>query len=139
MSSSIAKTLGALRTINEALTACRDAVVRDLDPIKGGLAEFGDLASRRARTPEECEEALEEALAYVTARGKLLPTLGMGDRWHATESTPTSTSTSTSSSSSVPAAKTSPSRSCALAASTASTCSWPGRWPPLTPSATPSQ
>lgn len=82
------KTLGALRTINEALTACRDAVVWDLDPIKGGLAEFGDLMARRARTPEECEEALEEALSYVTARGQLLATLGMGDRWYATEEHP---------------------------------------------------
>lgn len=82
------KTLGALRTINEALTACRDAVVWDLDPIKGGLGEFGDLMERRARTPEECEEALDDALAYVTARGKLLPSLGMGDRWHATPEHP---------------------------------------------------
>jgi len=82
------KTLGALRTLAEALTACRDAVVWDLDPIKGGLAEFGDLMARRARTPEECEQALEEALSYVTARGQLLPTLNMGDRWHATEEHP---------------------------------------------------
>jgi S-DNA-T family DNA segregation ATPase FtsK/SpoIIIE len=82
------KTLGALRTINEALTACRDAVVWDLDPIKGGLAEFGDLMARRARTPEECEEALAEALDYVTARGQLMANLGMGDRWHATEKHP---------------------------------------------------
>ncbi|MFE2297924.1 hypothetical protein ACFXAW_06985 [Streptomyces sp. NPDC059445] len=82
------KTLGALRTINEALTACRDAVVWDLDPIKGGLAEFGDLMERRARTPEECEKALEDALSYVTARGQLLPRLGMGDRWHASETHP---------------------------------------------------
>lgn len=82
------KTLGALRTISEALTACRDAVVWDLDPIKGGLAEFGGLMARRARTPEECEEALEEALSYINARGKLMHTLGMGDRWHATEKHP---------------------------------------------------
>ncbi|MEV7364268.1 hypothetical protein [Streptomyces sp. NPDC091299] len=82
------KTLGALRTIAEALTACVDAVCWDLDPIKGGLAEFGDLMARRARTPEECEDALEEALSYVTARGQLLPTLGMGDRWHATDEHP---------------------------------------------------
>ncbi|MFF4090385.1 hypothetical protein ACFYY9_26415 [Streptomyces nigra] len=82
------KTLGALRTLNEALTACRDAVIWDLDPIKGGLGEFGDLAERRARTPEECEAALEDALAYVSARGQLLPRLGMGDRWHASEEHP---------------------------------------------------
>ncbi|MFL3869223.1 hypothetical protein LT966_21730 [Streptomyces griseobrunneus] len=82
------KTLGALRAINEALTACRDATVWDLDPIKGGLSEFGDLMSRRARTPEECEEALEEALSYVSARRHLMDSLKMGDRWHATESHP---------------------------------------------------
>lgn len=82
------KTLGALRTLAEALTACRDAVCWDLDPIKGGLAEFGDLMPKRARTPEECEDALEEALTYVTARGRLLPRLGMGDRWHASEAHP---------------------------------------------------
>jgi S-DNA-T family DNA segregation ATPase FtsK/SpoIIIE len=82
------KSLGALRTINEALTACRDAVVWDLDPIKGGLSEFGDLMARRARGPEECEEALEEGLSYVAARGKLMHTLNMGDRWHATAEHP---------------------------------------------------
>lgn len=82
------KTLGALYTINEALTACRDAVVWDLDPIKGGLDVFGDLMARRARTPEECEQALEEALAYVSARRHLMTSLRMGGRWHATEKHP---------------------------------------------------
>lgn len=82
------KSLGALRAINEALTACRDAVVWDLDPIKGGLFEFGDCMSRRARTPEECEAALEDALAFITARGSLMHTLKMGDRWYATEEHP---------------------------------------------------
>lgn len=82
------KTLGALRTFNEALTACRDAVVWDLDPIKGGLSEFGDLMARVARTPEECEEALAEALSYVSARRHLMASLGMGDRWHASEQHP---------------------------------------------------
>ncbi|MFE9855557.1 hypothetical protein [Streptomyces sp. NPDC005780] len=82
------KTLGALRAINEALTACRDATVWDLDPIKGGLSEFGDLMSRRARTPEECEAALEEALSYVSARRNLMDSLKMGDRWHATAKHP---------------------------------------------------
>lgn len=82
------KTLGALRAINEALTACRDATVWDLDPIKGGLSEFGDLMSRRARTPEECEEALAEALSYVSARRHLMDSLKMGDRWHATATHP---------------------------------------------------
>ncbi|MFD8949442.1 hypothetical protein ACFV0B_11365 [Streptomyces xanthophaeus] len=82
------KTLGALYTVNEALTACRDAVVWDLDPIKGGLDVFGDMMARRARTPEECEQALEEALSYVSARRHLMASLNMGDRWHASEKHP---------------------------------------------------
>jgi len=82
------KTLGALRTIAEALTACRDAVCYDLDPIKGGLSEFGDLMAKRGRTRQECEEILAEVLSYVSARRDLLPVLGMGDRWHATEDHP---------------------------------------------------
>jgi hypothetical protein len=44
--------------------------------------------AKRGRTPEECEEILQEALGYVAARGQLLPTLDMGDRWHATEDHP---------------------------------------------------
>lgn len=82
------KTLGALRTIAEALTACEDAVCWDLDPLKGGLAEFGDLMEVRARGPEECEEALERALRFVTARSVLMPRLGMGDRWKASAKHP---------------------------------------------------
>jgi hypothetical protein len=82
------KTLGALYTINEALTACRDAVVWDLDPIKGGLDVFGDLMARRARTHEECEQALADAVSYVSARRHLMTSLGMGGRWHATEEHP---------------------------------------------------
>ena len=82
------KTLGALRTIAEALTACRDAVCYDLDPIKGGLAEFGDLMAKRGRSAEECEDILAEVLSYVSARRDLLPQLNMGDRWHATEEHP---------------------------------------------------
>lgn len=83
------KTLGASRTLAEALTACVDAVCWDLDPIKGGLAEFGDLMELRARTPEECEEALERALAYVTARKLVMPRVkGMGDRWKASAKHP---------------------------------------------------
>lgn len=115
------KTLGALRAINEALTACRDATVWDLDPIKGGLSEFGDLMSRRARTPEECEEALEEALSYVSARRHLMDSLKMGDRWHATATHPNLYINVDEFIQLSPAARTWPSRSCGPAASTAFT------------------
>ena len=82
------KTLGALRTFAEALTACRDAVCWDLDPLKGGLGEFGDLMALRARGPEECDAALLKALRYVQARSEVIRDVGMGDRWIATEEHP---------------------------------------------------
>lgn len=82
------KTLGALRTLAEALTACVDAVCWDLDPLKGGLAEFGDLMEVRARDPKACEEALARALKFVPARAKVMARLGMGDRWKASAKHP---------------------------------------------------
>ncbi|RCH70480.1 hypothetical protein DT019_03045 [Streptomyces sp. SDr-06] len=82
------KTLGALRTVAEALTACIDAVCWDLDPLKGGLDEFGDLMELRARDPKACEEALERALKFVTARSKVMARLKMGDRWKASAKHP---------------------------------------------------
>lgn len=81
------KTLGALRTLAEAITACVDAVCWDLDPMKNGLAEFGDLMELRARDPEACEKALERALKYVTARGKVSARQGW-DRWKASAKHP---------------------------------------------------
>lgn len=82
------KTLGALRTLAEAITACEDAVGWDLDPVKGGLAEFGDLMEVRARGPEECTAALLRVVAYIEARGRLMRDLGMGDRWKASKRHP---------------------------------------------------
>lgn len=82
------KTLGAARTLAEALTACTDAVCYDLDPIKGGLSEFGDLMAKRGRTQAECEDILAEVVSYIPARRDLMPLLGMDDRWMATEKHP---------------------------------------------------
>lgn len=82
------KTLGALRTLAEAITACEDAVGWDLDPVKGGLAEFGDLMEVRARGPEECTAALLRVVAFIEARGRLMRDLGMGDRWKASKKHP---------------------------------------------------
>lgn len=82
------KTLGALRTLAEAVTACRDAVAWDLDPIKDGLSEFGDLMERRGRGPQECEELLLRARDYVRARARVFRGLGMGDRWQASPEHP---------------------------------------------------
>lgn len=82
------KTLGALRTYAEALTACYDAVCWDLDPIKGGLDEFGDLMEKRGRGNKECAALLRLALSYIPARAKIKTQVGMGDRWHATAEHP---------------------------------------------------
>jgi S-DNA-T family DNA segregation ATPase FtsK/SpoIIIE len=82
------KTLGALRTFAEALTACRDAVCWDLDPLKGGLEEFGDLMAKRARGPKECENLIDLAVGYIKGRAKIIRKIGMGDRWVATPEHP---------------------------------------------------
>lgn len=83
------KTLGALRALAEAVTACRDAVAWDLDPAKDGLSEFGDLMEVRARGLVETEEALARLHRYVDARASIFRSeLNMGDRWKASPEYP---------------------------------------------------
>lgn len=82
------KTLGALRTLAEAITACVDAIAWDLDPAKDGLSEFGGLMAERGRGPQECEELLEKSWRYIEARARIFRKIGMGDRWKATRKHP---------------------------------------------------
>jgi S-DNA-T family DNA segregation ATPase FtsK/SpoIIIE len=82
------KSLGALRALAEAITACVDAVAWDLDPVKGGLSEFGDTMALRARGQDECMAALELVMAYVEGRRLVFHEVGMKDRWIATPEHP---------------------------------------------------
>ncbi|MCA1684081.1 MAG: hypothetical protein LC708_03010 [Actinobacteria bacterium] len=70
-----------LRTLAEALTACADALVWDLDPAGCGLDPLAPAIGRRERDPAGIIDALADALALAQARPRMLAGLGMGDAW----------------------------------------------------------
>lgn len=62
-----------VQAITEYVTACRDAVVVDVDPVKRGLKALAPMAVMTARTPAEAEEVLEQLLARALARIASMP------------------------------------------------------------------
>ncbi|MFF8618534.1 hypothetical protein [Streptomyces sp. NPDC015350] len=62
-----------VQAITEYVTACRDAVVVDVDPAKRGLKALAPMAVMTARTPQEAEEVLEALLARALARIASMP------------------------------------------------------------------
>lgn len=74
------KSIAAL-SMGERITACRDAVLWDVDVFKDGLDELGDTVSRKARTNAEAEELLTDALLYAKVRPGIRRGLGMGRSW----------------------------------------------------------
>lgn len=77
-----------LRAVAETVTACRDAIVWDLDPSGNGLDALGDAIGRRERDPAGIEAALTDALALAEVRPRLLGELGMGQSWQPTPERP---------------------------------------------------
>jgi DNA segregation ATPase FtsK/SpoIIIE, S-DNA-T family len=71
----------ALRTLADAISACVDALVWDLDPAGNGLDALGGGIARRERDPAAITDALADALALAEVRPRLLTELGMGDAW----------------------------------------------------------
>jgi S-DNA-T family DNA segregation ATPase FtsK/SpoIIIE len=71
----------ALRTLADALSACVDALVWDLDPAGNGLDALGGGIARRERDPAGITDALADALALAEVRPRMLAELGMGDAW----------------------------------------------------------
>ncbi|MDQ0694243.1 hypothetical protein [Streptomyces sp. W4I9-2] len=77
-----AKTKGALRCIAEVITACRDAIAIEMDPVKGGLREFeGAMAAPPIRGGKDCTEWLSHLVAIASARNDVKHNLNMGDLW----------------------------------------------------------
>ncbi|MGR8012208.1 hypothetical protein [Streptomyces hypolithicus] len=70
---------GMVQAIGEYVTACRDAVIVDIDPVKRGLKALAPAAVMTARTPEEAEAVLEKLLARARARVASMPP--MQDTW----------------------------------------------------------
>ncbi|MEW1724319.1 ATP-binding protein [Streptomyces sp. NPDC093109] len=62
-----------VQAIAEYATACRDAVVVDIDPVKRGLKALAPAAVITARTPQEAETVLEGLLARARDRIASMP------------------------------------------------------------------
>lgn len=77
-----AKTKGALRSLLEAITACRDAIAIEMDPVKDGLREFeGVMAAPPIRGGKACTEWLAHLVRLASARSKVKSRKNMGDLW----------------------------------------------------------
>ncbi|MGW7350971.1 hypothetical protein [Streptomyces sp. NPDC054784] len=88
-SSGSAKTKGALRSLLEAITACRDAVAVEMDPVKDGLTEFADvMAAPPVRGGQACTEWLRYLRDIASARNQVKTRLDMGDLWEPSPETP---------------------------------------------------
>jgi len=80
-----------MRTLADALTACSDVLVGDLDPGGNGLAPLADALGVRAIGDDamgEIEAILEQALKIAKARPALFAELGMDDNWEPTPEDP---------------------------------------------------
>ncbi|KAK1176690.1 hypothetical protein B7755_052090 [Streptomyces sp. NBS 14/10] len=62
-----------VQRIAEYVTACHDAVVVDIDPVKRGLKVFQPLAAMTARTAEEAETVLERLINRARSRIASMP------------------------------------------------------------------
>lgn len=88
-SSGSAKTKGALRCLAEAITACRDAIAIEMDPVKDGIREFSELmALPPIRGREQCTEKLRWLRDLASARNQVKSAKEMGDLWEPTPEDP---------------------------------------------------
>jgi hypothetical protein len=89
-SSGSAKTKGALRSLAEAITACRDAIAIEMDPVKDGLSEFSPaMAVPPIRGAKDCTEWLARMVKLASARNAVKSRLNMGDLWQPSAKHPT--------------------------------------------------
>lgn len=88
-SSGSAKTKGALRCLAEVVTACRDAIAIEMDPVKDGIREFSEvMALPPIRGPKECTEKLRWLRDIASARNQVKSAKEMGDLWEPTPEDP---------------------------------------------------
>ncbi|MFM9681633.1 type IV secretory system conjugative DNA transfer family protein [Streptomyces brasiliscabiei] len=62
-----------IQRIADFVTACADAVIVDVDPVKRGLKVFSPLAAMTARSPEEAELVLAQLVAEAKRRIASMP------------------------------------------------------------------
>lgn len=80
-----------LRTMADALTACSDVLVGDLDPGGNGLAPLAEALGVRAIGDDnmgQIEAVLDQALRIAKARPALFQKLGMKENWEPTPQRP---------------------------------------------------
>jgi hypothetical protein len=84
-----AKTKGALRCLAEGITACRDAIAIEMDPVKDGLSEFaGAMAAPPVRGGKDCTEWLSRLVRIAGVRNRIKSELDMGDLWEPSPENP---------------------------------------------------
>lgn len=87
--SGAAKSTGVLRDLAEVITACRNAIAIEMDPVKDGLREFeGVMAVPPIRGSKDCEKWLDHLVKMAKGRNVVRNRLGMGDTWIATKERP---------------------------------------------------
>ncbi|MEU9568203.1 type IV secretory system conjugative DNA transfer family protein [Streptomyces sp. NPDC048161] len=62
-----------IQRIADFVTACTDATIVDIDPVKRGLKAFSPLAAMTARSPEEAELVLEQLVTEAKRRIASMP------------------------------------------------------------------
>lgn len=88
-SSGSAKTKGALRSLAEVITACRDAIAIEMDPVKDGIREFSEvMALPPIRGGKECTEKLRWMRDIASGRNQVKSAKEMGDLWEPTPEDP---------------------------------------------------
>ncbi|MBZ3908814.1 type IV secretory system conjugative DNA transfer family protein [Streptomyces griseiscabiei] len=75
-----------VQAIAEYVTACHDAVIVDVDPVKRGLKAIAPAAVMTARTPQEAEDVLEALLERAKTRIASMPPTQ--DSWQPTPDGP---------------------------------------------------
>ncbi|MEU9428553.1 type IV secretory system conjugative DNA transfer family protein [Streptomyces sp. NPDC048342] len=75
-----------VQAIAEYVTACHDAVIVDIDPVKRGLKAIAPAAVMTARTPQEAEDVLEALLERAQTRIASMPPTQ--DSWEPTPDGP---------------------------------------------------
>ena len=85
-----AKTKGALRCLAESITACRDAIAIEMDPVKDGLTEFSEaMAAPPIRGHKDCTTWLKRLRDIASARNQVKTSKDMGDLWEPSPDHPT--------------------------------------------------
>ncbi|WP_457029451.1 hypothetical protein [Kitasatospora sp. P5_F3] len=75
-----------IRSLVDYITSCTDAIAWDIDPTGRGFGPLRRLAARKAYTPEDIDDALDDAIAFAKARAQVMD--DDVDNWQVTDESP---------------------------------------------------